>query len=1114
MYIQNSHGLKINFLDNGSIRDIEADPIRISMRETTPFSAYGANLYVRKKSDTLHFTALTGPESNSIFSISNNTYSATGIWEGIEYECNLRLSDKSMSWQFAVSFKNLNEKALEIDVFYVQDAGLKPLNSGLVNELYVSQYLERRILYDKQYGPAVCCRQNMKESVGNPWIMIASKNGSTAASTDGMQFYGKSYRKTRIPEGLLKEKAGGEYADESSVLVLQEKSFMLSPSEIKNRSFVATYMHDHPTATSEKDLIRLPELMSEFGNAFPSVTNKKGLKPARNLFNTSQFLPVHDLDDEEIDEFFGMERRHSDVDNNKLLSFFSATGSHVVTGRKEILADRQHGHIIQANNRLVPDESIMSTNPFAFGVFNSHIAQGNTNFNVLLSINTSPFNLTSESGQRIFVKIDDQWFLLGVPSAFEMGLSHCRWIYKTSGHIFQIRTWTSKSSPQINTDFRVLSGDNVDILITHDFDPINGWSISEGSSPTEFIVKPASDSMIAARFSKARFRILIQSKKALFTAGSDSLLYQNDESSANSLFVLDIKNTNSFCMSFIGEIGSAASPVIIDNVNHQFTADFKDSQSFWRELSNGLQISGNQKDISAFREILPWYGMNALIHYLTPYGLEQFGGAAWGTRDVSQGPVDLLLHLGKYEEARQVLKIIFSNQNKEGGWPQWWMFDSYSHIRAGDAHGDVVYWCIIALSSYIKITGDAQFLDEVLPYFHGSDQDQPEESSLGEHLDRLIKMITDSFIPGTSLVPFGGGDWNDSLQPVSKDLAERMISSWTVQMNYQAFDQLTQVYELAGYHDKARQLKYICGKIKSDFNQYLVKDGIVAGYGLTETDGSISVLLHPSDKTTGIKYSVLPMNRGIISGIFTPEQAVKHQEIIEKHLKGHDGVRLMDRPLKYRGGIQKIFQRAESSTYFGREIGLMYIHEHIRYAESLAITGNPEAFVKALRQSIPVSYREVVPCGDIRQANCYYSSSDVVFKNRYEADLRYDEIKTGNITLKGGWRIYSSGPGIFTGLIVTRLLGIRTEHDKIIFDPVMPVSFNGLTANISFMGFPLQFVYKISGKGFEPQTLRINKKEIKFNNEKNLYRAGGAIIDKRLLMNVLKPQKNIIEIEL
>ncbi|MCK7541944.1 MAG: hypothetical protein MZV63_69185 [Marinilabiliales bacterium] len=71
----------------------------------------------------------------------------------------------------------------------------------------------------------------------------------------------------------------------------------------------------------------------------------------------------------------------------------------------------------------------------------------------------------------------------------------------------------------------------------------------------------------------------------------------------------------------------------------------------------------------------------------------------------------------------------------------------------------------------------------------------------------------------------------------------------------------------------------------------------------------ISLLLHPSDKRTGIKYSILPMNRGIISGIFTAEQARKHQELIEEHLKGPDGARLMDRPLRYSGGIQTLFQQ-------------------------------------------------------------------------------------------------------------------------------------------------------------------------------------------------------------
>jgi cellobiose phosphorylase len=222
----------------------------------------------------------------------------------------------------------------------------------------------------------------------------------------------------------------------------------------------------------------------------------------------------------------------------------------------------------------------------------------------------------------------------------------------------------------------------------------------------------------------------------------------------------------------------------------------------------------------------------------------------------------------------------------------------------------------------------------------------------------------------------------------------------------------------------------------------------------------------------------------------------------------------MDRPLKYKGGIQTFFQRAESSTFFGREIGLMYIHEHIRYAESLARTGRAEEFLLALRQANPVAYRDVVPCGDIRQANCYYSSSDVAFKSRYEADQKYDEIRTGSITLRGGWRVYSSGPGIYIGLIVSRLLGLRVEPGCIFVDPVIPHSLDGLSASMQFMGHPVTFNYSVKEGCFSPRSIFVNGKSMVFNYEDNKYRKGGAVIPSDIFLSMMNEQENIIEITL
>lgn len=1113
MNITNSLKLNITFNHEGAIKSIEAAPVRISLKTQSPFSRSGANIFLRKRGGSIIYKSLFGTETSSSFMFSKEALVVMGNWEGVEYSVTIRLSEKSLSWQFISEIRNTTLNPVELDLVYFQDVGLKSVNAGLINEYYVSQYLERRILEDKTFGAVVCCRQNMKESTGNPWIMLACKNGAASACTDGMLFYGKTSRETGIPEGLLAASLGGEYAGESPVVALQETPFCLAPGHSHQSVFVGTYLPDHPQATSPEDLNRMPALFEELNKELPNVHSGEKVSAFPNLFNTTPFLPSKNLSEEEIYRFFGKERRFCETENGRLLSFFCDEHTHVILKEKELLADRPHAHIMQANIGLTPDERIMSTTAFAFGVFNSHITQGNTNFNVLLSICRSQFNIDPETGQRIFIEVNGQRYLLGVPSAFEMGLNHCRWIYKLNGNIFQVRSWTSKTHPQINLDFKVISGEKVKLKITHDFDPLNEWKIADGRNPREFIAKPKPGSMMQSQFNDARFRIVVQGDTE-FKHGGDELLYDDGKNHGSPMFVMDVAETRALAMSFIGEVVSAADVVVIDDADRQFHSDCQTASTFWKNLSLNLELKGPGYDIPAINEILPWYGMNALTHFLTPYGLEQFGGAAWGTRDVSQGPVELLLTLQKYEEARKVLLIIFSNQNPDGGWPQWWMFDSYHIIRAHEAHGDIFYWCIIALANYINVTGDLNILNEVLPYYHEQGADLAEKTTLSEHVDRLIKMIVDSFIPGTSLVPFGGGDWNDSLQPVSRELAQHLISGWTIEMNYQAFTLYQQVFEKTGEAAKLKMLEETCKHIRIDFNKHLVKNGVVAGYGLVENDGSISVLLHPDDPVTGIRYGLLPMERGILSGIFTREQADSHQQLIEKYLKGPDGARLMDRPLKYNGGIQEIFQRAESSTFFGREIGLMYVHEHIRYAELLAITGRAEEFVKALRQAIPVGYRDIVPCGDIRQANCYYSSSDVHFINRYEADERYDEVKTGKFTLRGGWRVYSSGPGIYIGLIVSRLLGFRVNAENVVFDPVLPGSMNGLEASLVFSGYSLKLAFSVHKSNYCPAAILVNGKEMVYTFEENTYRKGGAVIPVKHFLDLLNDQNNIIEVKM
>jgi cellobiose phosphorylase len=214
-------------------------------------------------------------------------------------------------------------------------------------------------------------------------------------------------------------------------------------------------------------------------------------------------------------------------------------------------------------------------------------------------------------------------------------------------------------------------------------------------------------------------------------------------------------------------------------------------------------------------------------------------------------------------------------------------------------------------------------------------------------------------------------------------------------------------------------------------------DGVLTGYALFNDEKHPRYLLHPSDQTTGVHYSSLAMIHAILEDLLTPEQAREHLKLIDQHLSTPDGVRLFDRPMTYHGGLQQLFQRAETATYFGREIGLMYMHAHLRYAQALAHVGDAERFLHALCQANPIGIRSIVPTATLRQANCYYSSSDAAFADRYQASEEYPRIGRGSIELDGGWRVYSSGAGIALGLIIRRFLGVSPEARHVRVDPVI-----------------------------------------------------------------------------
>jgi cellobiose phosphorylase len=521
------------------------------------------------------------------------------------------------------------------------------------------------------------------------------------------------------------------------------------------------------------------------------------------------------------------------------------------------------------------------------------------------------------------------------------------------------------------------------------------------------------------------------------------------------------------------------------------------------------------EEAGRIQEILPWLVHNAMIHYLAPRGLEQFSGGGWGTRDVCQGPVEMLLALGRWEPLRDLLLRVFKAQNGDGDWPQWFMFfERERGIRPGESHGDIVFWPLLALAQYVTASEEASVLDAVVPFFHHEGDDRAEKATIWEHVERALQVITRRLIPGTHLAAYGHGDWNDSLQPVDQAMCKRLCSAWTVTLHHQTLTTLAKALRRIGRPQPAETLEASARSVKHDFQCVLIVDGTIPGYAYFQRDGRVEYLLHPRDRTTGITYSLLPMIHAIINDLLTAEQAAAHVACIKEHLLAVDGARLFDRPFQYYGGPQRYFQRAESSTFFGREIGIMYTHAHLRYAEAMARYGDADAVLLALRQANPIGVRSVVPAAMPRQANCYYSSSDAAFLDRYQALAEYDKVKTGEVPFEGGWRVYSSGAGIALRLIHECLLGIRRRKSVLVLDPVIPTALDGLRAEVELAGRRVTVVYRTARVGHGPTAITLNGMPLPFEREANPYRTGGVAVSMAAVSQRLGGAADTLHIQL
>jgi cellobiose phosphorylase len=1051
--IANGSGLSVSVLPSGAIFAIEHTQAnrRIVINQTLalPIADGMARLFVRTGGGRPIVLPVIGPEPPLRVGSSDDRYVWEGAENGIRHRVTLWLHPQLNAWFWRVEVANDRDEELPCDAVLIQDLGLGDQGFLMNNEAYASQYLDHHIAHHPRLNHVLMGRQNLSQGGAHPWVAHGCLEGAAAYATDFRQVMGPAYRDADlldVPFGRNLPSERLQY--ETACAALQSKAVTLEPGAATSWTFFGFFEIDHPAASSDADLSQIAAVVSASEDW---AEREVALSvPPRSLLHEARSAVAETFDDKAIRAQY-RRRTHVEKAGDQFLSFFvpgRTHSRHVVLRGKEQIVPRRHGSLVRSGQAVLPDETILCATAWMHGVFGAQLTIGNTSFHKLFSVSRDPYNVTRASGLRMLIETKGGWRLLSVPSSFEMGLSDCRWVYQLEKRTVTISATVSGDEPAMQWRVAV-EGPRCRFLIfghlvlgEQEFGPAGRVEID--SKRKRFTFRPDLNDRWGQQYPDAVYRLVTSTPGRVEAIGGDELLYADGRRRSGGYAAIRTKPTNEFVFAVVGSMTDAKQADALSSKYAKAvdeTAMLKPADRFWRNLTRGVRIRSakDSADALAVDTVLPWLAHDGMIHLTAPHGLEQYTGGAWGTRDVCQGSIELLLTLEHDQSVKEILRILFAQQYEESGdWPQWFMLEPYSVVQDRESHGDIIVWPLKALCDYVEATGDFTFLDEAIAWRRADNFDKtPHADPVTAHIDKLIATVRSRFIPGTNLVRYGNGDWNDSLRPVDPTTSDWMTSAWTVVLFYEQLRRYAEILRQAKRAPKrAKELDALAAAVRRDFNAHLIRDGVVAGYGVFRPEGGEpELLLHPSDKKTGLAYSLLPMTQSMIGGLFTQAQARKHLSLIRKHLLFSDGARLMDKPIVYHGGPETFFQRAESAANFGREIGLMYTHSHLRYGEAMSDIGEFGALWEALLVANPLAVTDALPHASLRQRNAYFSSSDAAFQDRYQASDEWARVGADTIAVEGGWRVYSSGPGLYANMLIRHAFGLRRRFGKRIVTP-------------------------------------------------------------------------------
>ena len=413
--------------------------------------------------------------------------------------------------------------------------------------------------------------------------------------------------------------------------------------------------------------------------------------------------------------------------------------------------------------------------------------------------------------------------------------------------------------------------------------------------------------------------------------------------------------------------------------------------------------------------------------YLSLYQLG-FGARGIGFRDSSQDVMGALM--GAPDASKDLLRKLLQVQKRDGSAMHQFnpltmvatRGESGAEEGSPDYYSDDHLWGVLAVTAYLKETGDFAFLDEQIPFYEKDPADVPiEAGSVWDHLQRALAFTRDD--TGQHGLPLlGFADWNDTvnLPKGAESLFTAHLYGWALEEMMALCEYLGETALIEGYQVDYEIMRDVVNQVGWDgdwYVRYFDQRGDPVGSHLN-AQGKIY--------TNAQSWAVL-------SGFATPERARQALDAVYEHLNTSKGIKLStpgyDGFDPEKGGV---------TTYppGAKENGGIFLHANpwVMIAETMLGRGE-----RAYQY-----YQQINPAGKNDHINEFECEPYV-----YPQNILGDEHPQFGLA-RNAWLTGTASWAYQAGL--QYILGIQPDYNGLRIDPCILPGWAGFTVERRFRG--------------------------------------------------------------